>query len=63
MNSNMQRTFRHDTHPITIITFNREGVAYSAVEQGHLTRDSVIMALLKRKVGKYAYVHHKHEVR
>ena len=48
---------------ITRIIFKREGTTYVTVERGHLTRDSVIMALLKRKIGKHAYVRHEHAVR
>jgi hypothetical protein len=52
-----------DQIKITRITYKREGTTYVAVEKGHLTRDSVIMALLKRKIGKHAYVRHEHAVR
>ena len=63
MNGNMRRAYRPETYSVTVITFKREGVTYSAVERGHLTRDSAIMALLKRQVGKHAYVRHEHAVR
>jgi len=48
---------------ITRITFKKDGVTYVAVESGHLVYGSVIVALLKRKVGKHAYVRHEHTVR
>ena len=52
-----------DKTQITRITYKNEGVTYGAVERGHLSRDQVIMALLRRKIGKHALVKFEHSER